>query len=427
MAATVQAIESMAQPKPIEAMFEEVAQPWEMTAVEYNAAFLGLNGYIGFYKGKRAETYAKTPYHAQQHLAKELKAKHPGEVAVVLAEKGGEPVIHSPADIEDMAGVPITISRQDKEPWQMTRAEFWREGAGGWANEGRETSNYNHKVAVKQALASGWPVSAEVLADYPDLTAKPKPIEAMFEEVVQPWQMTRAEYRQSINSPKLEAIQKAIKEGKPIILRTALKGIRLTKQEHLRMDSEGVLRIPSGKRSIALFDGQVDQLAQQAGIAPVPIGQILYHHSIVEQALSKGKPVPTEVLADYPELMARPKPVEALLPEDMGKQPMEMVGFELAEPKVRKPRIVKVPTFSLSELQKKELERTTRSIMADLRKKHSVVVSPGSPKVAKWAKNPGTMDVRGIDTPSKSRIKAMRRKHRQNKLHDATPSVSVVS
>ncbi len=60
-------------------------------------------------------------------------------------------------------------SAEGKEPWQITQTEYWREGAGGKASEGRGTANYNHKIIVKKALAENKPVSSEVLADYPDL------------------------------------------------------------------------------------------------------------------------------------------------------------------------------------------------------------------------------------------------------------------
>lgn len=55
-----------------------------------------MNGYIAFYKGKTIEVYANTSYEAQQKAAAELKAKKTYEVAVVLATRGDEQVIHTP-------------------------------------------------------------------------------------------------------------------------------------------------------------------------------------------------------------------------------------------------------------------------------------------------------------------------------------------
>lgn len=55
-----------------------------------------MNGYIGFYKGKKAEVLAKTKYEAQLKLAKILKAKKSYQVSVELAELDGEQVTITP-------------------------------------------------------------------------------------------------------------------------------------------------------------------------------------------------------------------------------------------------------------------------------------------------------------------------------------------
>ena len=54
-----------------------------------------MNGYIAFYKGRKAEVYAQTSYEAQQKAAALFKAKKEYEVTVVLAEKDSEQVVHS--------------------------------------------------------------------------------------------------------------------------------------------------------------------------------------------------------------------------------------------------------------------------------------------------------------------------------------------
>jgi hypothetical protein len=58
-----------------------------------------LNGYVCFYKSKRTEVYASTTYEAQTKAAAFFKARKQYEVTVVLAEKGGEVVVHSTASI----------------------------------------------------------------------------------------------------------------------------------------------------------------------------------------------------------------------------------------------------------------------------------------------------------------------------------------
>jgi hypothetical protein len=56
------------------------------------------NGYVCLYKGERKEIYANSTYEAQQKAAKEFGAKNSYEVAVKLAEKNGEPVVHKAVD-----------------------------------------------------------------------------------------------------------------------------------------------------------------------------------------------------------------------------------------------------------------------------------------------------------------------------------------
>jgi hypothetical protein len=55
-----------------------------------------MNGYIAFYKGRKAEIHAATAYEAQQKAAALFKARKSYEVTVVLAEKNGQQVTHTP-------------------------------------------------------------------------------------------------------------------------------------------------------------------------------------------------------------------------------------------------------------------------------------------------------------------------------------------
>jgi hypothetical protein len=55
-----------------------------------------MNGYIAFYKGKKTEVYAATSYEAQQKAAQVFRAKKSYDVTVVLAEKAGAQVTHTP-------------------------------------------------------------------------------------------------------------------------------------------------------------------------------------------------------------------------------------------------------------------------------------------------------------------------------------------
>lgn len=58
-----------------------------------------LNGYVCFYKDKRTEVYAATRLEARDKAAAFFKVKKAYDVTVVLAEKDGQPVVHSTASI----------------------------------------------------------------------------------------------------------------------------------------------------------------------------------------------------------------------------------------------------------------------------------------------------------------------------------------
>lgn len=55
-----------------------------------------MNGYKAFYKGKSIEVYANTSYEAQTKAAEQFKARKAYEVTVILCEKNGEQVTHTP-------------------------------------------------------------------------------------------------------------------------------------------------------------------------------------------------------------------------------------------------------------------------------------------------------------------------------------------
>jgi len=55
-----------------------------------------MNGYKGFYRGKVFEIHANTTYEAQQKIAKEHKIKKSYEITIMLCEKNGEQVTHTP-------------------------------------------------------------------------------------------------------------------------------------------------------------------------------------------------------------------------------------------------------------------------------------------------------------------------------------------
>ena len=58
-----------------------------------------LNGYIAFHKNRRVEVYAYTLFEAREKAVALLKPKKPHDINIMLAEKGGAPVVHSTASL----------------------------------------------------------------------------------------------------------------------------------------------------------------------------------------------------------------------------------------------------------------------------------------------------------------------------------------
>jgi hypothetical protein len=179
-----------------------------------------------------------------------------------------------------------------KEPWEMTQSEYrkWqvpsskltelRKDTPDWGTE----SDYavidsGHKSVVKEALSAGKPVPDSVLKDYPDLKAKPEKTEPKKE----PWQMTQKEYTQYMSDT-----------FEPIF--------------HGQVVGKKVRWHGTGERAIAKQKADV--------LRAVPE----HHRYSIKQALKEGKPVPPEVLKDYPELgKVTPKPELTKLTDQLDK------------------------------------------------------------------------------------------------------------
>ncbi len=85
--------------------------------------------------------------------------------------------------------------------------------------------------------------------------------------------------------------------------------------------------------------------------------------------------------------------------------------------KAAKEKRAPVPSTSTpSRLQAIHEARSLLSQSSDESQEHSLVVDPDDPRVKRWKRDPGSMDVRGIDTPKKGKGKKRApRKSRQDK------------
>ena len=79
-------------------------------------------------------------------------------------------------------------------------------------------------------------------------------------------------------------------------------------------------------------------------------------------------------------------------------------------PPDRKPRTEAEKVSDLEELLGIHAKRSPRAQSSDERLLHSIVVSPYSPKVKYWKKRPGSMDVRGVDTPTRRKKSKVRQR-----------------
>ena len=65
--------------------------------------------------------------------------------------------------------------------------------------------------------------------------------------------------------------------------------------------------------------------------------------------------------------------------------------------------VTQMPTNTLTKLESVESERSSRARGIDRAKKHSLVINNTDPKTTKWIKDPGSMDIVGIDAPAGSK------------------------
>jgi N12 class adenine-specific DNA methylase len=164
------------------------------------------------------------------------------------------------------------------------------------------------------------------------------------------------------------------------------------------------------------------------------------HKILVESALKKGMPVPSEVLKDYPELAVSHKAETSTkltaaqhetLDREMKKHHAERgdIGESgyirtrgyganmriVAVPKEEVDRVrdriingvavevkpVKIKNITLAKLEKIHDSRSARAQAADEAKRNQRTFQPNDPRAISWTHDPGSSDVSGIDTKNK--------------------------
>ena len=118
----------------------------------------------------------------------------------------------------------------------------------------------------------------------------------------------------------------------------------------------------------------------------------LLHKDFVKIWLSEGKPVPSEVLKDYPDLV-KPHVKESVMVQ---KEPSKLTAFR--------------------EIQSK---RSPQSQAMDNAQKHSLTLKTDDKRTTLWLRNQGNADIQGVDTPRVRtvRITTEHEKTRPPKMH----------
>uniref|UniRef100_A0A6M3KQ94 Putative methyltransferase n=1 Tax=viral metagenome TaxID=1070528 RepID=A0A6M3KQ94_9ZZZZ len=234
----------------------------------------------------------------------------------------------------ELANDPVAI-RKYKDDLRAYRVNIARDLESQYDIGGADASD------IAETLIQSDKTLPAVLKDYPELQKPASGYYPALEKKAtreaaiaakQPHEMTKAEYRHFENTPKVEAIQNAIKQGKKIVIATQYRATRLTKPEHIRIGVAGSAMIPEGKRWVALVDELLDNAAAQAGVKIPPIQDKVYHRELVKKALKEGKAIPPEVMAEYPKLKAIAKVREkkakaARIPRS--QNPMAAVAAEI--------------------------------------------------------------------------------------------------
>jgi hypothetical protein len=183
------------------------------------------------------------------------------------------------------------------------------------------------------------------------------------------------------------------------------------------------------------------------------------HYRVVKKALSEGKTIPPEVLRDYPDLQLKTaKPKKRTMVEQhldrviwFGGFPMRRGDVMTYMGEVAKSQDPKnwlrlrdagllgnyqyneqhgyppegTEPISLSDfrkivdkedsvsLQTIEDSRSARAKESDERQSNAITIESDDPKVERWERDPGSMDIQGIDTPKKHKPTARKSKTRK--------------
>jgi hypothetical protein len=231
---------------------------------------------------------------------------------------------------------------QTYEPWELTKAQQGNHALFG-PNAPIGTSPKEHEAAVRKAVADGKPVPANVLADYPDLAAKVQSAPAAAQKTPAakppkqphelPFHVFVGQQRKAGNKnlnlgeTHRKAVEQAVKEGKsvPTDVLAGYPGLAAQTKELWQMTAAEYSTSPHTSGFSKAAHRSLKDAAKRGGESladalHVAEGGSPYahvyggresnhgHRNAVKRAIEEGKPVPAEVVKDYPHLAAKAQP-----------------------------------------------------------------------------------------------------------------------
>ena len=153
----------------------------------------------------------------------------------------------------------------------------------------------------------------------------------------EPWQMTQGEITRKTTA-------RLISEEEPQHMPT----FDISAWAHSEVEGAETLKDafvykPTSATTYIKFTSYIRTAEAERRLAEISAFDEVYHRGIVKQALSEGKPVPPEVLADYPDLAARAKVMpQAVVPEAAPAPPVA---------------VPTAPTFAIGRKSAEEIEQ----------------------------------------------------------------------
>jgi len=225
-----------------------------------------------------------------------------------------------------------------KPPWEMTKGEY-ESGLSPTAK--KVFGGWQHRNLVLNALAEGEAVSDTVTKDYPGIVEEAKTIATESDRLVHERQVLYERVRTEKDERKFA------------------KG---------RAAQEEMLRRAEATSSMSYKEPWEITIKQYVVGGRITNKLKAQHKAEVQKALSEGKPVPPEVLADYPDLAAKqqPAPAPARVPTlDEAEQKYPRVGPVIDGRAVRKGIIPNLDSIDASVEHPIELKGVRDVKMAD--------------------------------------------------------------